>query len=149
MVVIAQTSLQSLDEFQEEARTNSRLGLYAAHLIMLHDRIATESPDSVLWAVAFGNFLGLRQLRLSARASARQMDVLVVTKEKSAFDAYLALGEKIFGPVLLEFGKLPSYHVWTRSDLKAALKSDHEILRKLRDSGVTIYGAPPVDLAIA
>ena len=147
--MIARTSLQSLKSFQEEAQSNARLGLYAAQMAMLQDRIATESPESVLWAAAFGSFLDLRDRPPSARTSPRQMDVLVITNEKTAFDAYLLLGEKVFGPVLIEFGRLPSYIVWTRSDLKAAMKADDETLKKLRHHGVTIYGSPPVDFAVA
>ena len=147
--MIARERFQSLRVFQDEARSDPRLSVYASQMAMLHDRIAVECPEAVAWAAAYGNFLDLRKLRSTARSPARQLQVLVVTKEQNAFDAYLLLGEKVFGPVLLEFGKLPSYTVWTRGELKAALKADHEVLRRLRQGGITIYGSPPPSLAVA
>jgi hypothetical protein len=111
---------------------------------MIRHQIAEECPQSVLWAVAFGRFLsffrhGLKNPPVVARNG---IEILAVTSEENIYRAHVDLAEKVFGPVLLEFGRLPNYHVWNVKEYKAAAESQNEIYRRAMSEGVSIYGTP-------
>ena len=110
---------------------------------MIRYQIEEECPDSVLWAVAFGRFLSHFREKGRRQAAARNgIEFLAVTSEKNIYKAHVDLAEKVFGPVFLEFGRLPNYHVWTVKEYKAAVESKNDIYSRAISEGVSIYGTP-------
>jgi hypothetical protein len=136
-------SLKSLDALRDVAAENSSLLQYIVRLDMIRHQIEEECPDSVLWAAAFGRFLSLFREKERRQAAARNgVEFLAVTSERNLYKAHVDLAEKVFGPVFLEFGRLPNYHVWTVKEFKAAAESNNAIYRRAISEGVSIYGTP-------
>ena len=142
------TSILALQDYLDEARRKPYLEPYATQLQLLLKRIETQAADKVLWAAAFGSFLQATDPK-TTRSSSRRMEVLVVSTIASSFKAHLLLGERVFGPVLLETGIFPDYHVLTRREFETALEQKHELVRNALAKCVTVYGVPLTNSAVA
>jgi hypothetical protein len=110
---------------------------------MLRGQIAENCPDAVLWAVGFGRFFQqlLRHDGSQKRPARSDVEVLVVSSLPTIYEAHVVLAEKAFGPMLLEFGRLPNYHVWIKSEFWAAVHSKHETWRQIMAGAVSVYGS--------
>jgi hypothetical protein len=114
---------------------------------MIHRQIEDECPDAVLWAVATGRFLELTPKANGRGTRGHGLEVLVVTNLSSLYKAHVLLAEKVFGPVLFEFGEMPILHVWTAKEAKIAVKSRNSTVRRALKQGITVYGSPEVVMA--
>jgi len=131
-----------LSSLLDQASYDSALRPFVERLEAIRHRIETECPEAVFWAVAYGRSLQLfRGKRAKHRSIPRYgVEILAVTTLASVYDAHVLLGEKVFGPVLLEYGKLTNCHIWTREELEAAATNGNEIWREALEEGVLLYG---------
>jgi hypothetical protein len=141
-------SILALQDYLDEVRRKPYLEPYATQLQLLLERIETAAADKVLWAAAFGSFLQATEPK-TTRSSSRRMEILVVSTITSAFKAHMLLGEKVFGPVLLETDIFPDYHILTRREFETALEQKNELVRQALANCVTVYGVPLTNSAVA
>lgn len=124
---------------------------YLRVLHSLRDDIA--SADS-LWidsAIAFGSFVRVFEDGGEGRfvRPRNGLELLIITREQDLYKAHKALGDKVFGPLLLKFGLLPKYHVWTHREAVAAKRKQHPIWKKAVEAGITLYGRTLNDITAA
>ena len=139
--------LESLDRYLQElpASVARYFSGYLIRLHMLRQQIEEECPKEVESATAFGKFLDPLESpsrRPLSREPRNGLEILVVTTLTSVYEAHEILGEKVFGPMLLEFARLPQYHIWTRREAKIAEDTGHDLWRWAKQRGVTVYGRP-------
>lgn len=127
---------------REKVRT---LSSYLVRLEMLRNQIQEECPEEVESATAYGSFLTLLNVQSSrprTRTPRNGLELLLVTTLRNIYEAHELLGEKVLGPVLLEFGRLPKFHIWTSAEARVAEDTGHELWIRAKSEGVTVYGKP-------
>jgi hypothetical protein len=138
MVTATTKSLESLRDY---ARRDKRLFPYLVRLEAIRNRIEDECPEAVAWAVAYGRILKLFSDKPPVTWPRDGLEVLVVTTLPKFFDAHVLLAEKVFGPLLLEFGRLTNYQVWTLDEFATATENNVPTVKKLQ-GGITLFGSP-------
>lgn len=139
--MVTKGKLRSLDSLREAIRKNPKVEKRLAPLWHVQDLLMTERPTSVRAVVAFGRLLKSLD---SEKLPRDGLQILAIAKSRRAYTAHKELAEKVFGPLLLQLGRLPDYEIWTSTEFEDAKKQKHKYLGTIqRDGGVLVYGDEP------